>query len=208
MLLNRDRALQMMEQYELDALVATSPENVTYLSDYSSLAFQRSRGSQFYAILPREGSDATLIVPISELPVLAERPSWIEDIRTYGVYHMARLAGAKLEGAEKRLDEMRRFCPHSEMPILALVGALREKGLAKGRLGMDELDVSFSRMDEMRGALPQAKFIPASEILKEIRMVKTAEEVERLKISSQINEEALRAMMSLVREGVDAEGVL
>lgn len=202
MLLNRERAFHTMEEYQLDGLIATSPENITYLSDYSSLAFSRSRGTQFYAILPPEMSEAILIVPIGELPVLAEKPSWIEDIRTYGVYHIARLAGAELKGAEKRLDEMRRFCPNDEMPTQALVRALREKGLAKGRLGLDELNMSSPRMNELREASPQASFISASEIFQEIRMIKTTEELERLRISSQINEEALRAMMSLVREGV------
>ena len=191
-----------MGLYGLNALIATSPENITYLSDYSSLAFSRSRGTQFYAILPPEISEATLIVPIGELPVLAEKPSWIENIRTYGIYHIARPAEAKLRGAEKRLDEMRRFCPNDEMPIQALVRALQEKGLAKGRLGLDELNMNSSRMNELREASPQASFISASEIFQEIRMIKTTEELERVRISSQINEEALRAMMGLVREGV------
>ena len=34
MLLNRERALATMEKYDLEALVATSAENVYYLSDY------------------------------------------------------------------------------------------------------------------------------------------------------------------------------
>ena len=34
MLFNRQRAIEYMDRYNLDALVATSPTNITYFSDY------------------------------------------------------------------------------------------------------------------------------------------------------------------------------
>ena len=36
MLANKERMLQKMEEFDLDAIIASHPENVSYLSDFQS----------------------------------------------------------------------------------------------------------------------------------------------------------------------------
>src|SRR5262245_18385701 len=64
MLLNRDRARATMERYGLDALVAVTPENVYYLSDYGTEhSFHFAPWGLSSAILPlSESTPPTLAV--------------------------------------------------------------------------------------------------------------------------------------------------
>ena len=204
MLLNRERANRVMDEYGLDALIATAVDNITYLSDYSSLEFILDPRAQRYCILPRdEAVDPALILPMVELETVAEGGIWFSDIRVHGIKYMGLLPGACLRGREQRLQELRRTCPRADMPLEALLAALKDKRLAEARIGLEAANIGFPLVDGLREELPRAEFIPASELLYEIRMVKTPEEIERLKASSAINEEALGEVIAMVQEGVN-----
>ena len=83
MLLNRERALATMEKYDLEALVATSAENVYYLSDYfTEHLYHFAPGGFAGAVLPRDpDKPATLIIQEWELPQLTEKPTWMPQTR-------------------------------------------------------------------------------------------------------------------------------
>ena len=55
MLLNKERLEQTLADKQLDAIVATSPENVTYSSGYWALSQWIRRGPQTYVLLPSRG---------------------------------------------------------------------------------------------------------------------------------------------------------
>ena len=54
MLLNKTRAIQIMEKNDLDALVASTPENVAYLTGFWILTSIRHRARQVYAVLTKK----------------------------------------------------------------------------------------------------------------------------------------------------------
>jgi Xaa-Pro dipeptidase len=86
MLLNRERAYQVMDQHGLDGLVAAFRENIYYLSDYWGPMFLMSRNYTLYALLPRdENAPAALIMPASGAYHLEHRPTWMPNIATYQV---------------------------------------------------------------------------------------------------------------------------
>jgi len=72
MLLNRDRALAVMDEHGLDALVATTPENVHYLSDYGTQhSYNFAPWGISAAVLPRdEDIPPTLMVHEFEVPAV------------------------------------------------------------------------------------------------------------------------------------------
>jgi Xaa-Pro aminopeptidase len=77
MLLNKDRALGLMQEHNVDALVAVTPPNVYYLSDYDA-AEPKDVPWTAAAILPRDsGTEPALILPDLELSLFVERPSWM-----------------------------------------------------------------------------------------------------------------------------------
>lgn len=84
MLLNRSRAIEVMERHGLDGLVAAFPENIYYLSDYWGPMFLMSRNYTLYAFLPRdETAPAALIMPGSGVYHLEHRPTWMPNVSTY-----------------------------------------------------------------------------------------------------------------------------
>ena len=84
MLLNRERAEGIMRERGLDALIATTPENVIYASNDDSDRLFFFLNMQAATVLPRDGLEPCLIVPGTELPYLAGEPSWIQDVRAFG----------------------------------------------------------------------------------------------------------------------------
>ena len=87
MLLNRDRAERVMNRLGLDALVATSPENVMYASDYECSTHWLNKGAQVYAgLTPAAAPAAFLVAPSLELEAIVESPVWIEDVYLAGFF--------------------------------------------------------------------------------------------------------------------------
>src|SRR5713101_6952800 len=99
MLLNLERARAVMAQHGLDALVATSPENVTYATGFANWTIYTFRDLEVYGVIPREGPLA-LIVPIDAADYLAQVPADIERLYAYGTFHTMRDPDATLQGAE------------------------------------------------------------------------------------------------------------
>ncbi len=63
MLFDQARAFRIMAQMGIDALVAASPDNVTYLSGYWAMShWARPGGPQAYAVLPAGGTWAGYVV--------------------------------------------------------------------------------------------------------------------------------------------------
>ena len=84
MLLNRERAMEVMQANQIDALLAGTPENVLYLTDSEGhlttglFHFLHSYRPSYFAILPA-GSDAppTYLTPVSTLGFLVDQPTWM-----------------------------------------------------------------------------------------------------------------------------------
>ena len=107
MLLNRERALATMEKYDLEALVATSAENVYYLSDYfTEHLYHFAPGGFAGAVLPRDpDKPATLIIQEWELPQLTEKPTWMPQTRVLTGFDVYAPEGAELGPSETKLLE-------------------------------------------------------------------------------------------------------
>ncbi len=206
MLLNKQRALEMMEKYELDALVAASRENVLYLSDFDHIIPFIVSGAA-YAILPlREDIPPTLIVARGELCHLSDRPSWMPGLRTWwgGTYTVPPDANDEVSRRFKELDA-RTLDKRAPGPKEALVQTLADLGLTKARLGFDDIRVGQQYRD---GLLAKAKLVDAWEIFREIRTIKSPEELERLRSAIQVNEKAEQAAIDAISEGASYLEVL
>ncbi|HJP13083.1 MAG TPA: aminopeptidase P family N-terminal domain-containing protein, partial [Nitrospinota bacterium] len=87
MLFNRERALEFMTEFGLDALLATTRHNVLYLSGFQGWA-QYTYGdatTETFAIFFRDtGVAPALIVSRQDETYYSATGSWIEDVRGYG----------------------------------------------------------------------------------------------------------------------------
>jgi Xaa-Pro aminopeptidase len=208
MLLNRARAEELMEREGLDALVATTGENVYYLSDYGNQhVFHFAPWGIAAAILPRDASiPPTLVVQDWELPYLIERPSWMPEMRVQSCVATHVPDDADLTPREQRIHDAWESTRTGVTNRQRLLGkTLTELGLAGARIGFDDPRV----MDELAAhELHAAQTVDTFQLFREIRLVKTPEEVVLLSDACRKNQAALESMAAIVGEGVVTGDIL
>ncbi|MBP7567262.1 MAG: aminopeptidase P family protein [Burkholderiaceae bacterium] len=201
-LLNQTRLKSLAARYGLDALVATSPENVTYASGYWALSQWIRRGPQVYVLVPADDvSRARVIAPTSLLDQLVDQDDvWVQHISRYGFFHVDKAQGAipPLDARLLALFDQ----PDEKDAIGALLNAIRAQGLQKATLGIDEMGLMPGHWERLQQELPHARLVPAMKVFREIRAVKTGEEVERLRRVATIAEESVDAALQVAREGI------
>jgi len=202
MLLNRGRAEEIMWKYDLSALIASSPANVFYTSDLCPFG-------RCFALLPRDGNvEPALVVPISApTPVVLMSPPWMSEVRYYGEFYvMTRWAKDPLTDAERKLVRAQEAWEKTKQtdPTLILIKLLKERGITKGRIGVDEpnLPLESPLGKEIKANLPSLEPLAAQQIFREIRMVKSAEEIERIQEALRITEKAWQTALEQTREGI------
>ena len=206
MLLNRERAVDLMEKFSLDALVAATRENVIYMSDFAPWGqavhkyFQRPN---FVIFCRRPDQPPALLIYPGEAAYLAAQTVWIGEVYTYGSGRSLRYAAAEPPTAEEEryLSVLDAAKVKGKSPAEALARLLREKGLASGSIGLDHEGISQEVKGYLRVSLPEAKFLDASDLFRLIRLVKSPEEIERLRKAAEINERAVRILFEKAAAG-------
>ena len=201
-LLNLERAQALMDTAGIDGLVATSPENVTYLTDYGNWTMYTFKDTDVYGVLGRDGSRA-LVAPIDSADYLGGLP--LDDdveVYTYGTFHVNRNEEVELEGAEARLLAVREGSKHAANALEALVLALRERGLDSGRLAVDDRGATPDRWRRCGEALAGAKVSAGTSLLRSIRMVKTEAEIDRMRFGSRVVQSAIVNAFTTARPGL------
>jgi Xaa-Pro dipeptidase len=209
MLVNKERMLQKMEQFNLDVLIASHPENVSYLADFQShLPYMyRFLNVESFALFPRRPDIApALIIGKGDVAWAARYPSWMKEVYTFGndVYFVYP-EGALSDGEKKFKAMLEDKVRHAPTAGEAIVKALKQKGLDKGKIGLDEKNVSPETREHIIQGLPQATILDAFELIRVIRMVKTPEELERIKEAGLLNERAAQSVLNRLAEGVSEE---
>ena len=226
MLLNKPRAYEIMDRYGLDGLVAKENINIYYLTDYWESMTDGGWPFLDYAVLPRREDDpAALVLPTIKLDRLSELPTWVPNVIAFSDYSgrepvAAGQVGAMDEpaaaewtgwlvrpGAELTPVErawLDRASHHADRlaptPAWGLRRALSDAGLEKAVVGTDDPRV-LRWMQDM--GLPDLKVVDATNIFREIRMVKSPDEIVLMRRIGEINEAACRAAASAIYEGAD-----
>jgi Xaa-Pro aminopeptidase len=207
MLFNHERALRKMDQYGLDAIVAAVPRNVFYASGYwtriSEFGFQENHAA---VIVPRDpDKPATLILPQFAVAALLEHPTWIPAVRPTEFLNMSLIANEPepvrldpLQGDVERLYEEKVVAPVADNPIIATCHALQDLGLASARVGFDDLRLA----QHVQRDLASLQVRDAHDAWLDIRKVKTAKEVDLLRIGAKINQDAIQEILPMIRPGV------
>lgn len=200
-LLNEQRLNDRMDADGLDAVVATLPENVTYMSGFWSLPQWIRRGPQAFVLWPAAGKgEPEIIASTATLDLVADQPIWVENIRRYGAFHIERPSEPCRDPVGRRQLELHDAPDHGDA-LRALIAAVRDAGLARARIGLDRMGLLPGQFDELRQQLPDVRFIPASALFRQVRAVKTEEEIARLKRVAEIAERSIEAALGVAREG-------
>jgi len=165
---NAVELLRMYDELGLDAVIARSGRNVAYLA---GMRFPGTLGRlqdfahaprAVLAVIPRDG-DGTLVA--SNIAAgLAKRTTWLDDIRTYVEY--------------------------SESPFAVAAQALADRGLARGRIGVERREIGAQQWDDLLAALPDAELVDCTDALEGVRNIKTPAELTLLRNAVRIQDEA------------------
>jgi len=182
-----ERVRAKMAEEDLDAIVARAPDNVLYLTNYWGMKGYDA------VVFPREG-DPTLIVIAPQLAD-AERMSWTKDIRLFDGY----------DANDPR--------PPTDRSLDLCLAVLKERGL-DGRVGL-EFSQGVQGIDRMVGeptvyskpwfdAFTSScrEVVDASSLLASARMIKTPQEVERMKLANELATLGLQHVKDLLVPGM------
>lgn len=218
LLLNRAQADRVLGRHGLDGLVAAQPINVYYLSSYWGVLMGVGRDPLYFAVLPRNDAEpAALVMGSFEMRrLVAEGGTWMPNLVGYtapldadhateGAAPYAGWpvrAGAALsanEHAGLALQDRLRGS-ESASSLLAIAKAVREAGLERATLGIDDLRLE----GWLRAAgLEHATFVPAEHVFCEIRRVKSPAEIELLRTAARINEIACLEAAAQLHDGAE-----
>ena len=217
---NKPRAYDIMARLGLDGLIAGNPLNVYYLANTVTLGVKFRSDPGGYATLPRDPSQpGFFICTTAETWDLANQDREIPETIFYtsakpgqepapGIEPVANrprdyahVEGGVFTEREKRWIAAQDKANASVAPgaAWALLRALKRSGMSRGRIGVDDLRIKLM-LDDI--GFSGVTFVPADDVFKLIRMVKTAPEIELMRIAGHNNEAAAMAAMRRMRPGM------
>lgn len=206
MLYNKERAREMMDLYEVDALIATCPKNFGYATGYLT-EYDCVSNTEFYAVLPKDKSiSPTVLASKVSVDHFIAVDSWVKDIRLYAPFYVEE-SEAPGQGEDhftelqKKFAQLLREASVADNAMEALKIVLKEKGLDKARIGLDEKALTMEEWNAVVEALPGSKIVPGYPIFRMIRMVKTPEAIDILRKAAQINQTGLQAVIDSIAPG-------
>ncbi|HVX99030.1 MAG TPA: Xaa-Pro peptidase family protein [Pseudorhodoplanes sp.] len=176
---NLERLNRLMRENGLDAIVARSGTNFTYLAGFAypgTLARHLDlpdspRG--IYLIWPREGAPAIVLNAIAE--GLTRRDSWIKRVEVYAGY--------------------------TEPPVEKLVSVLKDMGLAGARVGFENGYISARDWAAIAARLPRMVMIDCTAMMDRVRWIKTPGEIALLKRAADLLDDAYLEVFPTIRDG-------
>ena len=208
MLLNKNRIDSFLETHNIDALIASSRENTSYLTNFLAVdhVFTKMYGpmpgsgenfTQVYGVYPRNGNPV-LIIPASLYMIMTADESVTENVITYGKGISLVSEKIKLDSAaEKKFQSaMKDPATNFENAALALSSALKKYSSGRN-LGVDLSDLHSASAAELERSGFQVR--KANELFRFIRMVKSPEEVSRLAMAAEINEKGMQRIFDVAR---------
>lgn len=207
-----------MRDRGLDGLIATSPVNITYFTDYFiwidglMKAYMVRPGasadlSQGYALFPLEGEPALSVT--GAMLAVNGVDLWVKDLRISGDTGLDwSLPPRPLSDRMDRIYHLLQGAPDYTTTTQALVGAVSDRGLAAGTLGVEADGLTADGYRQLKEALPDARLLDCSNLIRLLRMVKTRDEIERLAQAAEISEIAAMTAMEQARPGDNVQEVI
>ena len=212
-LFDEQKALDLMAAQGIDVLLASSLLNAGYLADHWKHEIVSSFGSymtdddgvsyQLFVGLPCDPKIEPFVTCRTggEESDMSYTDVWIQDKHFWGPMTANRAAHSSfgLQGAVH------------EDAIVAVVEALRKRGLDHGVIGVEMRFLGAEPHQRLSTSLPDATFIDGTAMLSHLRMVKSDEEVRRMRVVAKATEQAIESAFQSVTvgtTGLDLEQVL
>ena len=158
----------------LDAIIAMSPENFAYLAGNRLLPPYRP-ATRHLMVVARPDGETVLFVPETEAPEAARAVPGVA-------------AATWADGEETAME--------------SLAGALWDMSLSGARVGIETDHLAASDLLALGAALPRAEFVPAEGLFARARAIKTGREIELMRRTAGMADEAAAAALAMCRAGI------
>ncbi|MDH4439620.1 MAG: Xaa-Pro peptidase family protein [Rhizobium sp.] len=208
--IDRKRAQMLMQAADIEALVLFQPEAFRYaIGAPAGVATMWGRAGAAIAVVPADAGTPLGAVASDHAAgaIRAKAPDvdlrlhriWIDTVDLAGVAEVG-----DIDGFYRRTGV---GGPRPETFDCAqcfnLLGdLLAERGLCHSRIGVDLEFMPAADFEALRQALPQITWVDGSTVLRRLRAVKTAGEIDRLRRAAQAAEGGLIRMASIIRPSV------
>jgi Xaa-Pro dipeptidase len=218
--LDRTRASQLMEAAGLDALLLLSPESFTYATGApAGVATMWRRAGAVAAIVPADPAlpQAAVVTDLFEAAFRAS--SAITDIRINPIWvETGDIRGMEKEPPEELIKAAwakQARAPGFERPETfdASYGfqlantLLAEKSLNTGRIGVEFDGLSVTDFRLLSAALPDAKLLDASDLVRRLKMIKSPTEIGHLRTAVELAEAGIVALRETIDIGVSRDAL-
>ncbi len=207
MFLNKPRAIRLMKEQQVDALIGSTLENVYYLSGVWSQNFiVTPRHAQLFAITTADQLDRPFLVSgLGDTATIVQSCPNAAGVFLHGSFYRAVNRDETLTDLDREVKRLTMDQQTASNPLTALVAALESARLSSACIAIDERGLSESFLRELEQALPDAKFVVGDLLLRKIRSVKTEKEINLLKRAMEITEGAIQAFYRQAHEGMNEE---
>ena len=180
-----ERARERMDAHGIDALIITAKENGIYFSGIRTIGWN-SKHRPLGIIVPRDNSKPVISVIAESLFDVAYQSSWIEEVRPWGGWRIADAAPD---------------------PLTAIYDACEQLGVADGTIGLElgygqRIAMSQSDFEDLTGRFTKARFVDVGPLMWELRMFKSAREVEKLRVAADATTRAYEKAFAELRPGM------
>jgi Xaa-Pro aminopeptidase len=232
MTVNRERAYRLMKAANIDAIVGATNINSRYLTNMHGIYADMGNPYSIIGVMPADPAKPIIAIiadkwdigrhtqPDREWPEIVTYSSpqaddrfkgrstlsLNEEVGTFSFPGAPMAADVTLSATERQWQQGISSRPtfNEANPVLALRRVLKELGLQRGNIAIDDANVSNALV---RYGLSDAHLIDADNFFKNLRMVKSAVEIDRMRIAAKLNGEAIRAMFPLLHAGMRYEDV-
>ncbi len=172
------RARAMMAEQNIDALLITEKLNYAYFSGHRSCQNPIDKIRSYMFILPKDDEPTLITMPFEVAQV--EETTYVDNIKTIG----------GLTGHPEFIAE-----------------TLKAAGLGRARIGAElgreqYLGISHDGLHEVMSMIPGAEFVDAAQILLDLRVIKSPQEIAFLRKAAELNAQAQVDTFAQVRAGM------
>jgi Xaa-Pro dipeptidase len=168
-----DKCVTALEDGDLDAIIAMSPENFAYVTGFIVPSQPVLRWRHAAAVITRDGRRALLTVDMEASTVKDLEPD--EDVRVW-----------------KEFEE-------DAMPVLATL--LSDLGLASARVGIETDYLPVRDMERLGALVPSIRWEGCHPIFNRLRTIKTARELEVMRKLARITDRSIKEALESVTAG-------
>jgi Xaa-Pro aminopeptidase len=204
-LFDYDKAVHLMERWGVDLLLPHTLLNAGYLADhwkhdlYTSIGahttFDQDEPYQLFVGLPRDRKIDPFITcrRASEEGDMHTWGMWIEDRRVWGLDERPRSLNSPLPPVTGEMYAT---------PYEAVAAALKERGLAGASIGVERRYLGVEGYEKLQRLLPEAQLREVLGLFLELRVVKSEEEVRRMRCAAQATQQALEVTVKTLQPGM------